>query len=75
MTKYAVYTDGDNRPVKKFKRENEAIDYVNDVRNLSRFGYLTLVKETDTGEAYAWDNLAGGWRVMDDQESQMEGYV
>lgn len=45
MIKYEVYADGENRPIKKLKREYDAINFVNDVRNLARYGCLTLVKE------------------------------
>lgn len=75
MTKYVIYADGDNRPVKKFKRQNEAISFVSDVRNLATFGYLTLVKEQDDAEDCVWDNLACEWRKVVDTEPQMEGYV
>ena len=49
MTRYEIYADGDNRPVKKAKRENDAIAFVTDIRNLSRYGCLTLIKELDDG--------------------------
>ena len=75
MTKYVIYADGDNRPVKKLKRENEAINFITDMRNLAAYGYLTLVRESDSEDDAVWDNLAGAWRPAVDTEPQMEGYV
>lgn len=74
MIKYEVYADGDNRPVKKLKREREAIAFIGDVRNLARFGCLTLVRESDN-ETSIWDAQQGVWKQQIESEPQMEGYV
>ncbi len=74
MIKYEVYADGNNRPVKKLKREYEAINFINDVRNLAKYGCMTLVKESDDS-AYIWDSQNNVWKSAVDPEPQMEGYV
>lgn len=76
MTKYEVYADGENRPIKKLKHEYEAINFINDVRNLARYGCLTLVKESGGDEPTSvWDNQTNTWKPLVDPEPQLEGYV
>lgn len=75
MTKYEIYADGDNRPVKKLKREYDALNFISDVRNLARYGCMTLVRESDDGETMVWDEMNSVWKKEFDPESQMEGYV
>ena len=75
MTKYEVYAEGDNRPIKKTRREYEAIGFACDLRNLARYGCLTLIREADDGSVSVWDNLDGTWKPSVEDEASMEGYI
>lgn len=69
MTKYIVYAyDANNRKqlVKKIKRENQAIDFINDIKNLSQYGYLTLEMESDEGGNMVWDGDSGKWEPINE---------
>jgi len=72
MTKFEIYADGDNRPVKKLKREYEAINFVSDMRNLARYGCLTLVRSSDEEDPMIWDPQSNLWKPYVDSESQQE---
>ena len=70
MTKYIVYAidedhpviDGESyRPVKKFKRENEAMMFLEDVKNLSRYGCMIIIKETGDGASSVWKPDMMAW--------------
>lgn len=69
MTKYIVYAEDDENPgkqapIKKLKREYEAIEFVNDVRNLSRYGCMTLFKSLDNGEKLRWNTDTAVWELV-----------
>lgn len=72
MTKYIVYAEDEERPgkqnvVKKIKNnEYEALGFVSDMKNLSRYGCLTLVKKTDCEGDFAWDNQINAWVKMEE---------
>lgn len=71
MTKYIVYAEDDNNPgkqtqVKKMKREYEAIDFIDDIRNLQRYGCMTVVKVTDEGERFMWNVELSAWDRVED---------
>ena len=72
MTKYIVYAEDEERPgkqnvVKKIKsNEYEALSFVNDLKNLSRYGCLTLVKKTDDEGDFTWDNQGNAWVKMEE---------
>ena len=71
MTKYIVYAEDDNNPgkqiqIRKMKREYEAIDFVGDIRNLQRYGCMSIIQVTDDGEKYAWNNETSVWERMED---------
>lgn len=71
MTKYIVYAidedhpvlDGSNayKPVKKFKHEYEAMNFADDMKNLSKYGCMIVVKDTDTEGQYTWDTDTKAW--------------
>lgn len=66
MTKYFVYADGEKKPIKKFKRENEAILFASDYKNLANYGCMSIVMETDSDGKYVWDHEAGSWEAMEE---------
>lgn len=67
MTKYIIYAEDEERPgkqnvVKKIKsNEYEAMCFISDMKNLSKYGCLTLVKKTDEDGEYIWDSLGNSW--------------
>ena len=71
MTKYIVYAideehpvlDGTNayKQVKKFKREYDAFGFIDDVKNLSKYGCMVVVKTTDEDGAYTWNADVKAW--------------
>ena len=61
MTKYIVYAELQEKPIRKFKREYDAVDFVTDFRNLADYGCMTLIMESDSGK-YIWDRDLGDWR-------------
>lgn len=66
MTKYFVYADGEKKPIKKCKRENEAIMFASDYKNLANYGCMSVVMETDSDGKYVWDHEAGSWEPMEE---------
>lgn len=71
MTKYIVYAEDENNPGKrakvcKIKREYEALDFIGDVKNLSKYGCMTLIMETDDDGRYVWDNEGSAWIRMEE---------
>ena len=66
MTKYLIYADGEKKPIRKFKRENEAIMFASDFKNLADYGCMSIVMDTDSNGKYIWDHEAGSWEMMED---------
>lgn len=66
MTKYIIYAEDDKRPgkqvqIRKAKREYEALDFVTDMKNLAKYGCMTLVMDSD-GKEFVWDEETRSWR-------------
>ena len=71
MTKYIVYAideehpvlDGHNayKPVKKFKRDYDAFGFIDDYKNLSRYGCMIVVKDTDNDGSFTWNEETKVW--------------
>ena len=72
MTKYIIYAEDDERPgkqnvVKKIKNnEYEALSFVSDMKNLSRYGCLTLVKKTDEDGEFTWNAQNSVWEKTEE---------
>ena len=66
MTKYIIYAEDDNRPgklsvVRKIKNnEFEALNFINDMKNLCRYGCMTVVRDTDGIQA-VWNAQTNTW--------------
>ena len=74
MTKYIVYAIDEDKPVidgaaykpvKKFKREYDALGFIGDVKNLSRYGCMILAKDTDEDGSYTWNEETHIWEKME----------
>ena len=71
MTKYIIYADDIDHPgeqiqVKKLKREYEAIDFIGDAKNLSRYGCMTLVMDAGDDGRFEWNPGLGSWLRMEE---------
>lgn len=72
MTKYIIYAEDEERPgkqniVKKIKsNEYEALGFISDMKNLSRYGCLTLTKKTDDDGSFVWDAQNSVWLKMEE---------
>ena len=49
MIKYYIYGEGQKKPIRKTKHENDALLFVNDFRNLQHYGCMTIICEDDDG--------------------------
>ena len=75
MTKYIVYAvDDENpvvngstsyKPIKKFKREFDAVMFVENVKNLAKYGCMIMVKQTDSDGSYTWNPDTMQWERTD----------
>lgn len=63
MTKYYIYAENAKKPIRKMKRENEAIMFASDFKNLANYGCMSVIMEADNGSKYTWDHEAGSWRA------------
>ena len=65
--------DPDGRPVviKKVKNENDGIVFVTDMKNLSRYGCMSILRRHDDGSCYVWHSDTGVW----EQEEQKDESV
>lgn len=69
MTKYLIYADGEKKPIRKFKRENEAIMFASDFKNLADYGCMSVVMDTDSDGKFVWDHEAGAWQRLKEDVS------
>ena len=66
MTKYLIYAEDEKKPVRKMKRDYEAIDFSEDVRNLQRYGCMSVVKVVADGGRYVWNSETSVWEKAGD---------
>ena len=70
MKKYIIYADSEEsakkrKPICKIKREYEAINFISDVRNLSKYGCMTLEMATDDDGTFRWNDESGSWEHLE----------
>ena len=63
MIKFLVFADGDKKPLKKFKHESEAFSFVKDIRNLQRYGCLSVERITDDDRC-TWNRESAVWESV-----------
>ncbi len=61
MIKYYIYGEGNKKPIRKTKHENDAMLFVADFKNLQQFGCMTVIREDDNGVREAWDDEIKAW--------------
>ena len=66
MTKYLIYAEDEKKPVRKMKHAYEAIDFAEDVRNLQRYGCMSVVKVVDDEGRYTWNSETSVWEKAGD---------
>lgn len=65
MTKYFIYGEGDKKPIRKTKHENDAILFATDFKNLNQYGCMTIVREDDSGFRQTWNSELKAWESME----------
>lgn len=66
MTKYFIYGEGNKKPIRKTKHENDALLFVSDFKNLQKYGCMTVVREDEYGARQAWDDDTKAWINLED---------
>lgn len=61
MVKYFVYGEGNKKPIRKTKHENDAMLFATDFKNLQQYGCMTIIREDDSGVREIWDNEIKAW--------------
>lgn len=61
MIKYYIYGEGNKKPIRKTKHENDAMLFVSDFKNLQQYGCMTVVREDEEGNRQLWDNESKAW--------------
>ena len=68
MTKYLIYGEGNKRPIRKTKHENDAFKFVSDVKNLQQYGCMTIIREEENDGRQTWDPDLMAWVAMEDKD-------
>ena len=66
MTKYFIYGEGNKKPIRKTKHENDARMFASDVKNLQQYGCMTVVREEENDGRQTWDPDLMAWINMED---------
>ena len=68
MIKYYIYGEGNKKPIRKTKHENDAMLFVSDFKNLQQYGCMTVVREDEEGNRQLWDSDSKAWIMEDGNE-------
>ncbi len=63
MTRYFVYAETERKPVRKFKHEYEAMNFISDFKNLQQYGCMRLIKEADDDGRCLWNPDESAWEA------------
>ena len=61
MTKYFIYGEGNKKPIRKTKHENDALMFASDFKNLQQYGCMTVVREEENDGRQTWDPDLMAW--------------
>lgn len=64
--KYLIYGEGNKKPIRKTKHENDAMLFVSDFKNLHQYGCMIVICEDDDGTRSQWDPETKAWILMED---------
>lgn len=70
MEKYLIYGEGNKKPIRKTKHENDAFMFMMDIKNLQQHGCMTLVREDDNGDRQVWNEDIKAWESTEGQENE-----
>lgn len=60
--KFFVFSENDgDEAVKTLKRENEALEFVSNVKNLHTYGCMRLEMRDEKGAKFKWDDFTEEW--------------
>ena len=65
MTKYFIYGEGNKKPIRKTKHENDALMFASDFKNLQKYGCMTIVREEENDGRQIWDPDLMAWINME----------
>lgn len=68
MTKYYIYGEGNKKPIRKTKHENDAMLFISDFKNLQQYGCMTIVREEENDGRQVWDPDMMAWINMEDKD-------
>lgn len=63
MVKYYIFGEGTKKPIQRKKHESDAFVFVSDIKNLQRYGCMTIVREDDDGRSYHWNADTSIWEA------------
>ena len=66
MIRYYVYGEGNKKPIRKTKHENDAMIFATEFRNLQQYGCMTVVREDDIGMRQTWNFKTNNWMNMEE---------
>ena len=67
MVKYILYGEGNKKPIRKTKHENDAFLFASDFKNLQQYGCMTIVREDEDGNRQTWNDELKAWENMEEQ--------
>ena len=68
MTKYFIYGEGNKKPIRKTKHENDAFLFASDFKNLQQYGCMTIIREDDDGVSSTWNDDLKAWESTEDND-------
>ena len=66
--KYLVYGEGNRKPIRKTKHENDAFAFVSNIKNLQHYGCMTIVREEENDGRQMWDPDLMAWVRMEEKD-------
>ena len=66
MIKYFIYGEGNMKPIRKTKHENDAFIFASDFKNLQQDGCMTIIREDEYGTKQIWNNDMKVWETTED---------
>ena len=68
MEKFLIYSEGDKKPIRKTKHENDAFNFVSDFKNLQQYGCMTIIREEENDGRQMWDSDLMAWVAMEEKD-------
>ena len=68
MIKYYIYGEGNKKPIRKTKHENDAMLFATDFKNLQQHGCMTIVREDENNSRQIWDSNLMAWVTTEEAD-------